>query len=172
VVPEPKPTLTVLREEGVSKTPITAAPEFTRLQSDSALRSAAVSVPAGTYNSLAVTFSDVLLTYCAQPCSGVSGGSCGSLTQVPGSAGAVIASSDALPFTATKLGLGAGCEYPERYHRESPDYFSGAPSTTTDFGSGQLAHIADLYGAVSNVSPGAFLGRRHRPSHEFSGRPG
>jgi hypothetical protein len=32
--------------------------EFTRLQSDSALLSAAVSVPAGTYSSLAVTFSD------------------------------------------------------------------------------------------------------------------
>jgi hypothetical protein len=105
--------------------------EFTRLQFDSALRSAAVLVPTGTYHGLAVTFSDVLLTYCAQPSSGVAGCSRGSLTQVPGSAGAATASSDALPLTVTsgeKLGLGAGCEYPERYHCERPDYFSGKSS--------------------------------------------
>jgi hypothetical protein len=112
---------------------------------------------------LAVTFSDVLLTYCAQSSSGVAGCSCGSLTQVPGSAGAATASSDVLPLTVTsgeRLGLGAGCEYPERYHCEWPDYFSGAPSSTTDLGSGQLVQIYDLYRAVSNVSPGAVASRR------------
>jgi hypothetical protein len=43
---------------------------------------------------------------------------------------------------------------------ERPDYFSGAPSSTTGPGSGQLFHIDDLYGAVSKVSPGAVASRR------------
>ena len=101
------------------------AAEFTRLQSDSALLSAAVSVPAGTYNSVAVTFSDVLLTYCTQPSSGVAGCSSGSLTQVTGSPGATTASSGAFPLTVTSGEKLGECEYPERYHCERPDHFSG-----------------------------------------------
>src|SRR5215470_2841484 len=53
----------------VSGTTTSCVVEFTRLQSDSALLSSAVTIPAGTYSSLAVTFSDVLLTYCTQPSS-------------------------------------------------------------------------------------------------------
>ncbi len=151
-------------------------PEFTRLQSALALRSAAVSIPAGTYNSLAVTFSDVLLTYCAQPSSGVVRCSSGSLTQVSSSAGTATASSGALPLTVTsgeKLGLGAGCEYPERYQCQWPDYFSGksscpkrAHSCHTGHHSAQLtlraANLATstIYTAVSNVSPGAVASKR------------
>src|SRR5258706_1540354 len=88
--------------------------EFTRLQSDSALLSAAVSVPAGTYNSLAVTFSDVLLTFCKQPSSGVAG--CSGLLQVAGSARTATARSGpfSLPVTSgAKLGLGLDVHIPK-----------------------------------------------------------
>lgn len=102
--------------------------EFTRLQSDSALLSTAVSVPAGTYNGLSVTFSDVLLTYCTQPASAVNGCSSGVVT---GGAATATASSGAFPLSVTngeKLArLGAGCKHTERYHRERPDYFSSKP---------------------------------------------
>src|SRR6266481_1954063 len=71
--------------------------EFTRLQSDSALLSAAVSVPAGTYNTVAVVFSDVFLVYCTQAASAATG-----------SAVTATASTGAFPLTVTtgeKVGL-------------------------------------------------------------------
>jgi len=143
--------------------------EFTRLQSDSALLSAAVSVPAGTYNSLAVTFSDVLLTFCTQPSSGVAGCSSGSLGQVTGSAGAATASSASFPLTVTsgeKLGLALDVNIPNAVTVSGQTISAAnlaaakvltatvlqAPSSTSDLLSGQLAHIDDLYGVVSNVS--------------------
>ena len=146
--------------------------EFTRLQSDSALLSAAVSVPAGTYNSLAVTFSDVLLTFCTQPSSGVAGCSPGSLGQVTGSAGAATAGSAAFPLTVTsgeKLGLALNVNFANAITSSGQTISAvnlaaanvlnatvlQAPSSTTDLSSGQLAHIDDLYGLVSNVSASA-----------------
>src|SRR6266851_5499260 len=81
--------------------------EFTRLQSDSSLLSAVVTIPAETYNSVTVTFSDVSLAYCTQPSSGVAG-CAGSVTKVTGSPGAGTVSSGAFPLTVTsneKLGL-------------------------------------------------------------------
>ncbi len=156
----------------VSGTTASYVAEFTRLQSDSALLSAAVSVPVGTYNSLAVTFSDVLLTYCTQPSSGVAGCSSGSLTQVTGSAGAATASSGAFPLTVTsgeKLGLTlnvnianaitASGQTISAVNLAAANVLSAAvlqaPSSATDLSSGQLAHIDDLYGVVSNVSASA-----------------
>lgn len=146
--------------------------EFTRLQSDSALLSAAVSVPAGTYNSVAVTFSDVLLIYCTQPASGVAGCSSGSLTQVTGSASSATASSGAFPLTVTKgekLGLALNLNIATAITTSGQTISAAnlaaanvltatvlqAPSSTTDLSSGQLAHIDDLYGVVSNVSTSA-----------------
>jgi hypothetical protein len=156
----------------VSGTTTSYVAEFTRLQSDSALLSAAVSVPAGTYNSLAVTFSDVLLTFCAQPSPGVAGCSSGSLTQVTGSAGAATASSVAFPLTVTSgenFGLALNVNIPNAItvsgqtipavNLAAANVLTAtvlqAPSTTTDLLSGQLAHIDDLYGVVSNVSTSA-----------------
>jgi hypothetical protein len=153
----------------VSGTTRSYVAEFTRLQSDSALLSAAVSVPAGTYNSLAVTFSDVLLTYCTQPSSGVAGCASGSLTQVTGSA---TASSGAFPLTVTsdeKVGLALNVNIPNAITASGQTISAvnlaaanvltatvlQAPSSTTDLSSGQLAHIDDLYGVVSNVSTSA-----------------
>jgi len=144
--------------------------EFTRLQSDSALLSAAVSVPAGTYNSLAVTFSDILLTFCTQPSSGVAG--CSGLLQVAGSASTATASSGLFPLTVTsgeKLGLALDVNIPNAITASGQTISAvnlaaanvltatvlQAPSSTTDLSSGQLAHIDDLYGVVSNVSTSA-----------------
>jgi hypothetical protein len=146
--------------------------EITRLQSDSALISAAVSIPAGTYDSLAVTFSDVLLTFCTQPSSGVAGCSSGSLGQVKGSVGAATASSGAFPLTVTsgqKLGLALNVNIANAITASGQTISAvnlaaanvltatvlQAPSGTTDLSSGQLAHIDDLYGVVTNVSASA-----------------
>lgn len=156
----------------VSGTTSSYVTEFTRLQSDSALLSAAVSVPAGTYDSLAVTFSDVSLTYCTQPSSGVAGCSAGSLTQVTGSAGAATASSGAFPLTVTsgeKLGLALNVNIADAITVSGQTISTvnlaaasvltatalQAPSNATDLSSGQLAHIDDLYGVISNVSASA-----------------
>jgi hypothetical protein len=144
--------------------------EFTRLQSDSALLSTAVSVPAGTYRNLAVTFSDVLLTFCTQPSSGVAG--CSGLLQVAGSAGTATASSGAFPLTVAggeKLGLALNVNIPNAIVASGQTISAvnlaasnvltatvlQAPSSTTDLSSGRLAHIDDLYGVVSNVSASA-----------------
>lgn len=154
----------------VSGTTSSFVAELTRLQSDSALLSAAVAVPAGTYNSLAVTFSDVLLTFCTQPSSGVAG--CSGLLQVTGSAGTATASSGAFPLTVTsgeKLGLALDVNIPNAItasgqtisavNLSAPNVLTAtvlqAPSSTTDLSRGQLAHIDDLYGVVSNVSASA-----------------
>ena len=156
----------------VSGTTGSYAAEFTRLQSDSALLSAAVSVPAGTYNSLAVTFSDVLLVFCTQPSSGVAGCSSGSLGQVTGSAGTATVSSGVFPLMVTSgenVGLAlnvniantiaASGQNISAANLGSPNVFTAtvlqAPSNTSDLSSGQLAHIDDLYGIVSNVSASA-----------------
>jgi len=156
----------------VSGTTTSCVVEFTRLQSDSALLSSAVTIPAGTYSSLAVTFSDVLLTYCTQPSSGVAGCSSGSLTQVTGSAGAAIVRSGAFPVTITsgaKMGLAVDVNIANAItvagqtisavNLAAPNVLTAsvlrAPSGTTDLSSGQLAHIDDLYGVVGNVSSSA-----------------
>lgn len=156
----------------VSGTTSSYVAEFKRLQTDSALLSTAASVPAGTYNSLTATFSDVLLTYCTQPSSGVAGCSSGSLGQITGSAGSANASSGAFPLTVTngeKLGvvldvnianaITASGQTISAVNLAAPNVLAAtvlqAPSSTTDLSSGQLAHIDDLYGVVSNVSASA-----------------
>jgi hypothetical protein len=156
----------------VSGTTASYVAEFTRLESDSALLSAAVSVPAGTYNSLAVTFSDVLLTFCTQPSSGVAGCSSGSLGQVTGLSGAATTSSGAFPLSVTsgeKLGLALSVNMANAITASGQTISAvnlaaanvltatvlQAPSSTTDLSSSQLAHIDDLYGVVSNVSASA-----------------
>lgn len=144
--------------------------EFTRLQSDSALLSTAVSIPAGTYSSISVTFSDVSLTYCTQTY--CSSGSSGTLAQVTGSAGTATATSEAFPLTVTsgeKLGLALDVNIPNAITEQGQTISAvnlaaanvltatvlQAPSNTTDLSSGQLVHIDDLYGVVSNLSSSA-----------------
>ena len=156
----------------VSGTTSSFVAELTRLQSDSALLSAAISIPVGTYNSLAVTFSDVLLVYCTQPSPGVPGCSSGSLTRVTGSVGSATASSGAFPFTVTngeRLGLALDVNVANAITVSGQTISAvnpaaanvltatvlQAPSSTTDLSSGQLAHMDDLYGLVSNVSSSA-----------------
>lgn len=142
--------------------------EFTRLQSDSALLSTAVSIPAGTYDSIAVTFSDIQLTYCTQPY--CSSGSSSTLVQVTGSPGTATATSSVFPLTVAageKLGLALDLNIPNAITEQGQTISAvnlaaanvlaatilQSPSNTTDLSSGQLAHIDDLYGIVSNVSP-------------------
>lgn len=153
----------------VSGSPDSYVAEFTRLQSDTALLTSGVSVPAGTYNSLVVSFSDVSLVYCIEPSSGVSGCSLGSLTQVAGSAGIASIGFGAFPLTVTngqRLGLAIDVSIPKAItingqtitavNLAAANVFTStalqeAPDTG-DLSSGQLSHIDDLYGVVSNVA--------------------
>ncbi len=154
----------------ISGTSSSYVAELTRFQSDSALLSAAVSIPAGTYSSIGVTFSDVSLVYCTQAF--CSSGSSGTLTQVTGPAGTATASSGAFPLTVTsgeKLGLALDVNIPNAIvvsgqtissvNLASANVLTAtvlqAPSNTTDLSSGQFAHIGDLYGIVNNVSASA-----------------
>jgi len=117
-----------------------------------------------------VTFSDVSLNFCTQPSSGVAG--CTGLQQVTGSAGTATANSGAFPLTVTsgeKLGLALDVNIPNAIIASGQTISAvnlaaanvltatalQAPSSTTDLSSGQLAHIDDLYGVVSNVSASA-----------------
>ena len=150
----------------VSGTAASYVAEFTRLQSDSALLSAAVSVPAGTYNTVAVVFSDVFLVYCTQAASAATGCSAGVAT---GSAATATASTGAFPLTVTtgeKVGLAlnlnissaitASGQTISALNLAAPNVLTAdvlqAPSSTTDLSSGQLAHIDDLYGVVRQRS--------------------
>jgi hypothetical protein len=92
--------------------------------------------------------------------------------QVTGSAGTATASSAAFPLTVTsgeKLGLTldvniqnaitASGQTISAVNLAAPNVLTAtviqAPSSATDLSSGQLAHIDDLYGVVSNVSSSA-----------------
>jgi hypothetical protein len=94
------------------------------------------------------------------------------LLQVAGSAGTAAASSGAFPLTVTsgdKVGLALDVNIPNAItasgqtisavNLAAPNVLTAtvlqAPSSTTDLASGQLAHIDDLYGEVSNVSASA-----------------
>jgi hypothetical protein len=92
--------------------------------------------------------------------------------QVTGSAGTATASSAAFPLTVTsgeKLGLTLDVNISNAItvsgqtisavNLAAPNVLTAtviqAPSSATDLSSGQLAHIDDLYGVVSNVSSSA-----------------
>jgi len=188
IPPSPSAHLSILSFRatvtGVSLTPSSGSPvsinlvtassgtyiaELTRLQSDSALLSAAVPVPAGNYESIALTFSDVLLTFCTQPSPGTAGCASGSLSQVTASAATATARSGAFPLTVTtgeKLGLAVDVNVANAVSAVGqnisavnfalPNVLTSmalpAPFSATDLSTGQLSHVDDLYGIVSNVS--------------------
>jgi hypothetical protein len=91
---------------GISLTPSTGAAvnvplnttayiaELNRVTSDSTLLAAAVSVPAGTYTQMAVTFSAPRVTFCTQANPGVPGCAAGTLRSISGTPGTATISTN------------------------------------------------------------------------------
>ncbi len=163
---------------GVTLTPATGAAvnvtlnssayiaDFNRVTSDSTLLAAQVSVPAGNYTQVTVTFSAPRITVCTQANPGVPGCTPGTLQSVTGAAGTATISTNfsiaanqqsgialnanignALTLngqTVTAVNLGAA------------NVFSATAlppaSTLTDLASGELSHVDDVMGLVTSVS--------------------
>src|SRR5262249_35973227 len=66
--------------------------EFTRVTSDSTILAAGISVPAGNYTSVKISFSAPSITFCTQPNARVQGCAAGTLKSVRGTAGSATAS--------------------------------------------------------------------------------
>jgi hypothetical protein len=140
--------------------------DFNRVSSDSTLLAAQVSVPAGNYTQMAITFSAPRVTFCTQANPGVPGCAAGTLQSISGAAGTATISTNfsiaanqqsgialnanignALTLngqTVTAVNLGAA------------NIFSATAlppsSATTDLASGELSHVDDVMGLVGNVS--------------------
>jgi hypothetical protein len=140
--------------------------EFNRVSSDSTLLASQVSVPAGTYSQMVVTLTAPRVTYCKQPNPGVAGCASATLTSITGAAGSVTISG---PFTVTANQLNAfviNADLPAALtisgqtiasvDMEASNTLSvtslPAVSGKTDLGSGQLAHVDDVLGLVTNVT--------------------
>jgi hypothetical protein len=149
----------------VSLNSTTYIAEFTRVTSDSTLLAAHVSVPPGTYTQMTVTFSAPRVTFCTQADPGVPGCAAGTLTSLNGSAGSATISTS-LDFTAnqeTGIVLNANLgntltltgQSVTAVNLGAVNVFTASalpPSfTQTDLAFGQLSHIDDVMGLVTNV---------------------
>jgi hypothetical protein len=140
--------------------------DFNRVTSDSTLLAAQVSVPAGNYTHMAITFSAPRVAFCTQANPGVPGCAAGTLQSMTGAAGTATISTNfsiaanqqsgialnanignALTLngqTVTAVNLGAA------------NIFSATAlppsSATTDLASGELSHVDDVMGLVGSVS--------------------
>jgi hypothetical protein len=162
---------------GITLTPVTGTPvnvalnsttyiaEFSRVTSDSTLLAADISVPAGTYTQMTVTFSAPRVTFCVQTNPGVPGCAAGTLTSLSGSSGSATIST-ALAFSAnqqTGIVLNANLgntltltgQSVSAVNLGAANVFSAGTlpraSTLTDLASGQLSHVDDVMGLVTNV---------------------
>ena len=140
--------------------------EFNRVTSDSTLLAAAVSVPAGTYTQLSLTFSAPRITFCTQPNPGVPGCAASSLISVNGPASSATIATN-LSFVAnqqTGVALNANIgsaltltgQTITAVNLGAANVFSVntlPPSATqTDLASGELSHVDDVMGVVTSAT--------------------
>jgi len=140
--------------------------EFTRVTSDSTVLAAAASVPVGNYTQMTVTFSTPRVSFCTQPNPGVPGCAGNTLTTVSGAAGSATAPIS-LSLTANQhaglalnvnLGptLTANGQTITAVNLGTANTFTVNPlppaSTQTDLAAGQLSHVDDVMGLVTNVT--------------------
>jgi hypothetical protein len=140
--------------------------DFNRVTSDSTLLAAQVSVPAGNYTRVVITFSAPRVTFCIQANPGVPGCAAGTLQSITGAAGTATISSNfsiaanqqsgialnanignALTLTGqtvTAVNLGAANIFSATVLPPS--------STLTDLASGELSHVDDVMGLVTTIS--------------------
>ena len=163
---------------GISLTPATGAAvnltlnssayiaDFNRVSSDSTLLAAQVSVPAGNYTQMAITFSAPRVTFCTQANPGVPGCAAGTLQSVTGAAATATISTNFSIAANQQSGIALNANIGNALtlngqtvtavNLGSANVFSAsalpASSAQTDLASGELSHLDDVMGVVSSVS--------------------
>jgi len=163
---------------GISLTPSTGAAvnvplnttayiaELNRVTSDSTLLAAAVSVPAGTYTQMTVTFSAPRVTFCTQANPGVPGCAAGTLASISGTAGTATISTNLSVSDSLETGVALNVNLANALtlsgqtisavNLGATNVFTASAlppsSAKTDLASGELAHVDDVMGLVTSVS--------------------
>ena len=163
---------------GISLTPSTGAAvnvplntsayiaELNRVTSDSTLLAAAVSVPAGTYTQMAVTFSAPRVTFCTQANPGVPGCAAGTLGSISGTAGTATISTNLSVSDSLETGVALNVNLANTLtlsgqtisavNLGATNVFTVSElppsSAKTDLASAELAHVDDVMGLVTSVS--------------------
>ena len=137
--------------------------EFTRVTSDSTLLASSVSVPAGTYTQMTITFSAPLVAFCTQSNPGVPGCAAASLTSIAGTPGSVSFSTNLSvadnQLTGIKLNVNLGNALAQTGQAVTgvdftlPNVFTASTlppaASATDLASTQLSHLDDIMGLVT-----------------------
>jgi hypothetical protein len=140
--------------------------ELNRVTSDSTLLAAKVSVPAGTYTQMTVTFSAPRVTFCTQANPGVPGCAAGTLGSISGTAGTATISTNLSVSDGLETGVALNVNLANTLTLSGQTisavnlgaanvFTAGAlppSSAKTDLASGELAHVDDVLGLVTSVS--------------------
>jgi len=140
--------------------------DFNRVTSDSTVLAAQVSVPAGNYTQVMITFSAPRVTFCTQANPGVPGCAAGTLQSVTGAAGTATISTSLSIAANQQSGIALNADIGNALtlngqmvtavNLGAANIFSATPlppsSTLTDLASGELSHVDDVMGLVTSVS--------------------
>jgi len=143
--------------------------DFNRVTSDSTLLAAQVSVPAGNYTQMAITFSAPRVTFCTQANPGVPGCAAGTLQSITGAAGTATISTNISIAANEQSGIALNVnignaltltgQMVTAVNLAAANIFSATAlpplSTLTDLASGELSHVDDVMGVVTSVSGSA-----------------
>ncbi len=140
--------------------------EFNRVTSDSTPLATKVSVPAGNYTQMTVTFSAPRITFCTQTTPGTPGCAPGTLGSVSGAAGTATISTNLSVTGSMESGVALNVNLPNTLtlngqtvtavNLGAANVFTATAlppsSTLTDLASGELSHVDDVMGLVTSVS--------------------
>jgi hypothetical protein len=134
--------------------------EFNRVTSDSTLLASNVAVPTGTYNQMTVSFAAPRVTSCMQPNPGVPGCAGGTLLSTTGTPGSttvstsLAVSNNALTGIALNVNLGTALSQAGSLSLANAFTVATLPpaATRTDLAAGQLSHLDDIMGVVTDRS--------------------
>jgi hypothetical protein len=144
--------------------------DFNRVTSDSTLLAAQVSVPAGNYTQMAITFSGPRVTFCTQANPGVPGCAAGTLQSITGAAATATISTNFSIAANQQSGIALNANIGNALtlngqtitavNLGAANVFSATAlppsSATTDLASGELSHVDDVMGVVTSVSGSTF----------------
>ncbi len=140
--------------------------DFNRVTSDSTLLARQVSVPAGNYTQMAITFSAPRVTYCTQANPGVPGCAAGTLQSITGAAGTATISTSFSIAANQQSGIALNANIGNALtlngqtvaavNLGAANIFSATAlppsSATTDLASGEFSHLDDVMGMVTGMS--------------------
>jgi hypothetical protein len=140
--------------------------EFNRVTSDSTPLATKVSVPAGNYTQMTVTFSAPRVTFCTETTPGIPGCAPGTLGSVSGAAGTATISTNLSVTDSLESGVALNVNLPNTLtlngqavtavNLGAANVFTATAlppsSTLTDLASGELSHVDDVMGLITSVS--------------------